>query len=310
MQLLIDDRVAGRHARGQPAQPRAPRAPGWLRRMPVVAGRILLWALVALLLARSGLELVGELRGTEEPPAAAPPAAEARLTPEAAEGFAVRFVHDYLTYDAADPQERASRLAAYVPAGGDDQLGWDGIGRQAVLAVVPSGVQVLDADAAAVTVAARVDDGRWLQLVVPVHSDGAGRLAVSAAPSFVPFAPSAATTPARASVDAELSRSLQPVLESFFRAYGEGGAEDLAYFVPVGRSIEGLHGLVSFEELSAVRVTSGNGDRTAEVAVRWRDRSTGAALIQQYQLVLAEEAGRWYVTRLGAPETTNQGGSQ
>jgi hypothetical protein len=311
MQLLTTEERSTNgfpRSRPLPPPPSGRRARGRLRRAPVLVGRTLLWAAVLVLLARGGLALVADLQTPAAQPASSTPAAATAPEPAGVEGFAVRFAYDYLTFDASRPAERAQRLAAYLPTGTEEQLGWDGIGEQAVRVVVPVS-STASADHVVVTVAAQVDQGRWLQLLVPVHIDPTGRLAVSAPPAFVPFSPPGAAPPRQTAVDADLSRDLHPVLESFFRAYGEGRAEDLAYFVAVGQRIRGLHGQVALEEVTAVRVGHGNGERTAEALVRWRDQATGAAFVQQYELGLVSEAGRWYVTRLGSAGATSPGGS-
>lgn len=304
MQLLADDRAVGGSVPIPP--PRRAGRGGW-RRAPVLIGRVILWTAIFLMLARSGWGLATDLRAVPEEPAPVEAAVPVMST-AALGGFAARFVHDYLHYDASEPGERATRLAAYVPGGSETQMGWDGIGEQTVETVIPLGVDASTGDGAVVTVAALVDDGRWLQLLVPVHSDDAGRLAVTAPPSFVAFSPPAALPEATEVIDSELSRTLEPVLEAFFRAYADGGPEDLAYFVPVGRTIRGLRDLVSLEELTEVRIQEGDAARTGEATVRWRDRTTGAALVQRYQLDLVQEGGRWYVTSVGSA-AAGQGGT-
>lgn len=275
---------------------------GGLRRGLVLTGRVVLWSAILLLAVRGGAGILTELRAAPDAAPGVPAGVDEGFPSQAARAFATRFAHDYLTYDA-DARSRPDRLSDYVPGGEPGQFGWDGVGEQTVGAVVATDVTVLDRARASVLVAARVDGPRWLHLSVPVVADDAGRLAVAGSPTFV-AAPRLASVPTEPEllVDSALSRELTPVLESFFEAYAEGRAEDLAYYLAVGRVVEGLGGTVELDELVDLEVAEGrDGDdaRDARATVRWNDPVTGAALTQRYDLRLVDGGGRWYVDGLG-----------
>lgn len=290
----VDEDLPGRMA------PPSKRGGGRLRRALVLAGRVILWAAILVLAVRGGVSTVAELAAGSQPPA--PPVGEVEATEtfpvEAARAFATRFTQDYLTFDSA--RDRQARLAAYALPARDRQLGWDGVGEQGVLAVVAVDVAVVTDDRASVVVAAQVTGPRWLHLAVPVATDGAGGLVVPEHPAFVAAPRVAAAPPAPdAPVDNVLGRELAPVLESFFDAYAASRADDLGYYLPVGRTLDGLDGVVELDELVELEVAEGADLRSATATVRWRDATTGAGLTQRYELVLTNDAGRWYVDQLG-----------
>lgn len=299
---------------------RAARAParrpgGGYRRRLVLAGRTLLWAAILVLAVRGGVGVVTELAGdadTGTAPVGGQAAVRGTAFPaDAAAAFATRFARDYLTYDEqAGRAERAERLAAYVPAGSDRELGWDGKGDQSVRAALPVEARVVAGDRAVVTVAAQVADDRWLHLAVPVAADAVGGLVVAEPPALVAGPPPADVPSAswsavgRSSGDVALADELGPVLGSFFEAYGQGRADGLAYYLAVGRELDGLGGLVELDELVDVWIGRGGAVREAVVTVRWRDRPAGGALTQRYTLRLVDVAGRWYVDALRVGEGT------
>ncbi|HVL98573.1 MAG TPA: conjugal transfer protein [Egibacteraceae bacterium] len=285
------------HAPASPSPPRRRR----VRRATVLVGRLVLWAAILALAVRGGVATVAELRGPPAPAGvAAPQPAGTGFPVDAARALATRFAHDYLAYDPAD-DTRPDRLAAYLPGDGHGELGWDRNGEQAVHAVVALDVTVETVDRAAVLVAAQVSGPRWLHLSVPVVADREGRLAVGATPTLVAAPQLADQPPAEEPAgDKALSKELVPVLESFFDAYGAGRADDLAYYLPVGRTMGGLDGTVELDDLVDLWVAEGSGVRHAQATVRWRDTATGARLTQRYDLRLVDNAGRWYVDALGA----------
>ncbi|MFF4320557.1 conjugal transfer protein [Streptomyces sp. NPDC001568] len=96
-------------------------------------GRGLLWTVV-ILAAVTG---VRSWIFPPSSPSAAPPAAQSAPTYPTAEAQAVaaRFGRAYLGWDETKKEERAALLASVLPAGSETTMGWDGKGRQEVLAV-------------------------------------------------------------------------------------------------------------------------------------------------------------------------------
>ncbi|MGW0390860.1 conjugal transfer protein [Streptomyces sp. NPDC003042] len=154
-ELAARERAAA--APGEPAGRPAPPAVPWVpqdessgvvfaRRL----GRGLLWAVVA-------LAAVTGVRAWVVPPkaptAASAPAQAAPSYPTAdAQAAAARFARAYLGWDEARKEERAALLASVLPAGADSTMGWDGKGRQEVLAVQPGAVTPGEAGRALVRV--------------------------------------------------------------------------------------------------------------------------------------------------------------
>lgn len=280
------------HAAVRPVRLRA-------RRGAVLAGRGVLWAAIVLLALRGGVATVTELTGPGTPVAPNPTAGDAAFPVDDARALATRFAYDYLSYGPAGTGAR-DLLAGYGPAQ-QGELGWDGAGAQTVDTAVAIAVDVESDGRAVVVVAARVDGPRWLHLAVPIALDDGGRLSVAGSPALVAGPPVGAAPPAgEGTVDVALSRELMPVMESFFAAYASGRADDLAYYLPVGRSLRGLDGVVELDALLELRVAEGGPQRDAKAIVRWRDSATGAALTQRYDVQVIDDAGRWYVQGLGA----------
>lgn len=268
-----------------------------MRRYAVLAGRVLLWTTVGLVFVRGVVSLV---RPAGRPATVAAVEAPASTFPvDEARAFAARFAHDYLTYDAANPELRRKRLAEYLPDGADGLAGWDGTGTQVAVNSMPVKVDVRGAERAVVIVAVEVTGPRWLHLAVPVASDGRG-LVLADTPMLVPPPPSAPVPPrAQPATDAGLTSELRPVVEAFFRAYAGESESDLDYYLPASTSMPVLGGSVTLDALTELAVAEGGDEREAAASVRWRDRTTGAGVVQRYHLSLVQRDGRWYVSRLG-----------
>lgn len=267
----------------------------------MVGGRVLLWAAVAVVLIRGVVSIVTPSRSSARPVVAAAPAE--RFPKDAAVAFGARFVHDYLTYDAAHPDQHRQQMTAYLAQGADPMAGWDGRGTQTVSAVIPVGVEVRSPTLGVATIAAQVGGSRWLYLAVPL-STVEDRLVVADLPSLVPAPAAAATAPDLSvqHVDAELSATLRPVVEAFFRAYAAGSGADLAYFAPAGTApFGGLNGVVALDSVLDLQVSEGATEREARAEVRWADRASGGSVTEVYHLGLVQRDGRWYVSWLGVP---------
>lgn len=217
-----------------------------------------------------------------------------------AEAFAARFASLYLSYDESNAQVRQQALAPY----GSDAMGWNGNGHQVVLQAIPSSVTG-DAIHVQVTVAVLVSAPdrspatHWLYLAVPVVAAQSG-YALGGLPSFV-AAPAIRTWQVTSSgVDADqiLSDQLQPSMVAFMRAYAASDANALSYYSIPGASIQGLGGVVQFEDLKLTVYQGSSASRTALVAVGWKDKVAGASLTQNYDVSLQLQAGKWLVTQV------------
>ncbi|GAA0378380.1 hypothetical protein GCM10009530_31250 [Microbispora corallina] len=227
-----------------------------------------------------------------------------------AAAFANQFAAVYLNYDAANPQQRAERLKAFLPDGADDQFGWNGYGRMSAGAFQFAGINVIDVHSARVTVTYQSGGSRGL-LSVPVYYDS-GKFVVSAQPALLP-APGPAGLPQLADPDRDSATEaeLRPQLEGFFKAYAAGNQVDLQRYVANGVTVDGFNGEFTLAELKDVVVPPGDADsREVTAVVVWAVSSGDVAAVatpsadpvsqpagleQAYQLTMEKQGGKWFV---------------
>jgi hypothetical protein len=274
-------------------------------------GRGLLW-FVLILAAITGVR--SWFFPAKAPAPKAPTVSTAPAYPDAeAQAVAARFARGYLGWDEDKPDERAQLLASVLPADSDTTMGWDGHGRQTVVAVQPGAVTTGTDHQARVRVdvliqpgaAATADKGkkapaaapaRWVGLDVPVV-ETSGRVIVTGPPGLVgipksgPKAPDLTTT----KTDPDLSTQTQSTVEKFFQAYAAGDTD--AVTAP-GANVPALPDGVTFKSLVTWSADTGSGDdRTGTARVSW---SLGGASIEQvYRVTLtrvsSSDAQRWQV---------------
>ena len=106
-------------------------APGWRGaggRWLVWVFRIVVWA-VLLIIGYRGVTAI-MLGETSTVGAPAPAASPGSAFPSALAGaYALQFGQVYLNANPASASQRSAELAAFLPAGADPQLGWNGTGR-------------------------------------------------------------------------------------------------------------------------------------------------------------------------------------
>jgi hypothetical protein len=263
-----------------------------------LAGRFALWALIALLLVRG---LVGVL-GTDGPAVAvAPKRVVARVWPdEQARAFAAGFARAYLSYSPRRPKRYVRGLGRFMPAelvgaalpqfaGGRDQL---------VAQAVAAGVARLDRDRALVTVLvglAGEPGARYL--VVPVGRDERGGLSVYDLPAFVAPPPAGTlAAPESEPLTGSDRAALDDVLAQFFRSYLAGDSAGLKYLVAAGERVRAVSPALDLAGVDSIAVLPGGGAdrRVLLVGVRARDRWSGAIYPLRYRVALVR-ADRWYV---------------
>jgi hypothetical protein len=289
---------------------RAPgvRTPGGLVKR---VGRVLLWAVVAVLLLRGVASVMAPRQpavvvSSSRPAVVAWPDDEARA-------FAADFARAYLSYAPQAPEASARAVQAFVApelANGVAPVYGEKAPAQVVASVTVARTAVLDAGHALVTVAATVSGGSvgTRYLTVPVARDGAGGLVVSDLPSF-------AAAPARASLEPAATEpvpvteqaAIEPVVLRFLRAYLAGDASGLEYLVPAGVRIgvpRQREQLVDVGELALAAPASGR-ERLVLAAVRARDEATGGVFSLRYWLRLVRR-DRWYVAAVN--NATRRGG--
>lgn len=230
-----------------------------------------------------------------------------------ATSFASQFAAVYLNFDAVRLQERAARLAPYLPDGAEPQFGWDGLGRMSAGAVQPYGTEIIDRQNAVVTLAFQSEDRRQL-LSVPVFYDvEAERFVVSGRPAVLP-APSSANLPAvpAGERDSAAETELRTPLADFFKAYAAGNNVSLQRYAAAGVTLEGFGGAFTFVNLKDLVVSAGSGTtREVTATVVWGvpartttslDSTTNAdpgeasgKLEQAYRLTVVKQGDKWFV---------------
>lgn len=273
------------------------------------AGRVALWATVALLLVRgAGDVLAGPPPGPAEraggrPAAAAFPNDEARA-------FAADFARAYLTYSPRHPDYHAlgvrGFLASELRESGALEVPQRGPTQTVDQATVARAERTAP-DRALITVAATVSNRTVTTryLTVPVARDAAGGLVVYDYPSFsAPPARAEVEEPQTVRLEGREQREIEDVLGRFLAAYFAGRSDDLAYFLPAGTSLQALSERYELRELiSVAAVGEQQGSRRTVLAtVRARDAGTKATYVLRYRVGL-ERRDRWYVASVNA----NQG---
>lgn len=264
----------------------------WGGRVVVVGAFLLLVAIAAYLAGNA--HGVRSATKTVQIPAAGSPGAE---------GFAVRFVTDYLTYDNTDQASYQRRVSPYVAQGIDPHQLWNGSGKQSIVQATAIDDRDAGGGVRTVTVSALTDSGSWLYVGVPVL-DRNGAYAVIGNPAMMP-APARATWNGGSGVgqsDVQLSDSLQSPLSAFFVAYAKGDNASLSFETTPGSGIGGLGGSVTLGSMQSLTVYQGRPDhRAARAIVQWKTPS-GAQYTQAYSLQLQQRDGKWLVSSI-APAT-------
>ncbi|MEU4924576.1 conjugal transfer protein [Streptomyces parvus] len=279
-------------------------------------GRALLWGTVGLFALLGVKAVVWPGGGADDGKGAAQPgpARTAPAYPVAdAQALAARFTHAYLAWDEDAPQVRAAALAAVLPPDTAPALGWDGKGRQTVLAVQPGPVTRAAHRAARVRVEALVKPdtapARWVGLDVPVAqtaSTGSARLAVTGPPGLVGLPATGPRLPDLPTPEADnkLSERTEDTIRSFFAAYADGG--DTETITAPGASVPPLPEGLELVSVVSWTADAGSGEtRTGTARVSW---STGGARIEQtYRVgltrVASASAQRWQVSAVSGGDT-------
>jgi len=272
--------------------------------------RVVVW-LVLLLIGYRGVTAIvqGETSPSRAPAAA--PSPTSSFPTALASAYALQFGQVYLNANPATAGQRASQLAAFLPAGTDSQLGWNGTGSLQLQSEQVASVVVRDSHHALVTLLARVN-GQLMELGVPVYYAG-GTLAVSGEPAWLAAPPRAAVpSPSQASTDTGTQSALMSQLPAFFQAYASGNQVTLARFLAPGTTVTGLGGQVTFGSLTAVTVPAGGRTRHVVATVVWnvpgqagpvvkgvRGPPPTAGLEMSYALTIVKRSGNWYISNIG-----------
>lgn len=269
------------------------RSTGSRRSAGRAVGRVVLWALICVVLARGLADiLAGSAPDAERPRSAAAtfPNAEART-------FAVRFARSYFDGGSLHSffSDGLSDHAAIDPLrrGPGTKVAWAMVAREAFLG----------SSRALITVA--VSAGRYTRyLTVPVARDRDGGLAVIDLPSMSPPPPrgNVAATEAAPLTDSDAG-PIGDLAERFLRTYlGGAGPRELAYYLAPGAGVmpmpPGLR-LVAVDQLDGMRARRGH--RGVRVLARVRDDQSGTEFALRYRLEVAQR-DRWLVSAVaGGP---------
>jgi Conjugative transposon protein TcpC len=307
------DGTAGAWAGGKPTDRHnaAGRWRGAGGRWGVWAGRFVVWA-VLIVVAFNGVRAIF-LRATQAPSQPHAPAQQnpaSRYPVSLAEAFAMEFGQAYLNFDQAHASQRARQLAAFVPAGGGEQFGWNGAGQMQLQSEQVAGIAVRDAHNALVQLLVTVN-GKVMELSVPVYV-ASGRMAVSGEPALLPapaLASPAANQPA-GNADLAAQSIFENFLPSFFGAYAGSDSATLGRYVTKGFSITGLGGAVRYNSIQTLFVPQGGSKRTITATVRWQlPGGAGAApatLDVVYDMTWIYQNGNWSIESISG--STRQAG--
>ncbi|MFH8802184.1 conjugal transfer protein [Streptomyces sp. NPDC017936] len=241
--------------------------------------------------------------------------------------WAAPLVKIFADYDTEHAEERSRALQPYAINGLDQQLGWNGQGRQTVIDLVMSeDVEVSGKDRGVVRGTVQVQDGSWRCVAVPVYTvrrGGSTAFGLTAAPVYVPCA--GLTSPPKdagdqASNDSALATTLKTeLLPPFLAAWAQSDTVNLDRYL--------LPGAVSFG-LGGAYTGAGEGGRptveTVYVPVAGKgqnaDRRTvtftttllsvdgKASQTSMYRVEIVKRNNQWYFASDPAPTVGSVGG--
>jgi hypothetical protein len=281
-------------------------------------GRGVLWTMVGAFALLGAKSVLLPKQTPAAPAQTTNPAQAGPVYPaDEAQAVAARYARAYLSWDEATPETRAASLAAVLPAGADTKTGWDGKGRQDVLAVESGTVTPSAQKQARVRVdvlvrsvpaappkkgapAAPALPAYWVGLDVPVVQ-AAGRVIVTGPPGMVGIPGAGPKAPELTGPEADTAFGEQTAetVAKFFAAYAAGG--DVEAVTAPGASVPPLPMGVLLVEVTSWTADRGSGaDRTGTARVMWR--TGGAQLEQTYRVeltrVTSADAQRWQVAAL------------
>jgi hypothetical protein len=257
------------------------------------AGRVALWALIALVLVRG---LGDVLAGPRTGAASSAAEQESGFTSDQARALAVAFARVYVS------RPTAGALAPYLARGLTEQLRRSSAASgERVLQATVAGVEPLGSDRALVSVACELAGAgnRVLYLAVPLARDPSGSLSVSGLPSFVPPPPMGQAQGEEAQrLAGPGSAQIRRLAQRFLAAYlSRGRAGALSYLVAPGAHLTPLGlGLRLIGVAGVGQAGSGSepGRQTVLVRARVQEAASSATYPVAYRLELVR-SDRWYV---------------
>ena len=268
-----------------------------------VAGRVLLWACIALVFVRG----LGAIAST--PSRASADRSSGATFPTAEAGvFAVRFTDAYLSFTPGQTTAYQQAVAVFLAHGLSDQtvIPSSGQGVSVTQAMVAWEVS-LSRSRAILTVAAVLSNGQTRYLAVPVAEDAHGGLDVFALPSLV-AAPAAGTATAvtTTAVPATDSTAVTDLVHGFLTAYvsGEQGSS-LSQWLAPGTVLAAMPSGLSLGSVGSVGVIARSAGRlVVQADANVMDSDSGASYALAYRLTLTQSRSGWRVAAVaGGPQS-------
>jgi Conjugative transposon protein TcpC len=277
------------------AQVRIATRPLWRIRVAREWPRYLLSALAVAGLAASARFAIDPPRPAT-PRVTAPGPAPADL---AAEGFAVQFARNYLTWSAAEPQAHEAALAPFVgqgidpdaglqpPSSGEQRVEWAEVVQERELASAGPAQHVY-------TVAAQTDDAGLQYLTVSVVRTAGGSLALGGYPAFV-GPPASGPAQAQGHASEVNEPALATVVGRALRNYLAASSSELAADLSADAHVSLPTAALSLESVQRLDWAPGAG---AVIAVVAAQDARGAHYTLAYELEVARVQGRWEISAI------------
>ncbi len=267
-----------------------------------LAGRLLLWACIALVLVRG----LGAIAST--PSHTTHHASRETLPTAEAGAFAMRFADTYLSFTPGQATAHQQAVAVFLAHGLSDQtvIPSSAQGVSVTQAMVAREVS-LGSSRAVITVAAVLSNGQTRYLAVPVADDAHGGLDVFALPALV--APPAAGTAAAVTttaIPAADSAAVTALVHGFLTAYLSGAqSSSLSAWLAPGTVLAAMPAGLSLESVGTVDVVSRSAGRlTVQAQADVTDSASGAIYQLAYRLALTSGKSGWRVADVtGGPQS-------
>ena len=271
--------------------------------------RVVVWA-VLLIIGYRGVTAIVAPGKNDSGSSGAPAADPNKGFPVAmAEAYALQFGSVYLNFDPADSAWRAKHLAAFLPTGASDQLGWNGAGS---LGLPVRGGRRDQGGRLPARGGHPAGPGQRpdVRLGVPVYAADGG---LSVWPSLRCFR-CPPRRPHRSRRTSPRTRMRLPRSASSCppssRCTPSGDPVTLGRFLAPGATVTGLGGSVTYHSIAGIYVPPGGDSRTITVSVLWHVQAgassdspdvtnTPAGLEMTYQMQVIRQGGSWYVKSIG-----------
>ncbi len=213
------------------------------------------------------------------------------------QAFAVQFTRAYLSWSAAEPEERRNALAAFAGSAISSEAGMTppSSGSEGVLSTVVAQERTLTPKLHIYTVAADTDVRGLVYLTVPVGGGAGEPLYLAGYPAFV-GPPAAAGAQAGSWGGAEVEDpALATVVSRALRNYLQPAPGELAADLTTGAHVSTPDVHLSLESLQSLTWAQGGG---AVVAVVTASGSSGERYTLAYELDVVELNGRWEISAI------------